>query len=133
MFCNLKKLDVGDIAAYERRIKEQRKSELIDTFKQLHGDNMPPDAVLQIDRELKKIPSIFSAEGSEIDADAVQFLLWRSVIKTSPDTTIEEVGANMNTETMMEYINKILPIPDEIPKAKKKAVKKARKKKQKDN
>jgi hypothetical protein len=132
MFGTLKKLDVGDITAYERRMKEQRKTELIATFKELYGDNLPSDAVLQIDRELKKIPSIFSEESADIDADAVQFLLWRSVLKSNDAATFDEVGKMMDVDNMAKYINEILPAPDKIT-TKKKAVKKARKKKPKDN
>ena len=132
MLENMKKLDVGDITAYERRMKEQRKAELIATFKELYGDNIPDDAVLKIDRELKKIPSIFSDGEMEIDADAVQFLLWRSVMKSDPDATFESVGAEMDVEKLASYVDNILPAPSEVP-IKKKAVKRARKKKQKDN
>lgn len=129
----LKKLDVGDITAYERRMKEQRRAELIATFKDLYGDNMPSDAVMQIDRELKNIPSIFSEKEVVIDADAIQFLLWRSLLKSDSDATFESAGELINTDDFtIEDFNEILPVPDKLP-AKKKKVKKARKKKPKDN
>lgn len=129
----LKKLDVGDIAAYERHIKEQKREQLIETTRKLYGDNIPDDAVLKIERELAKIPSIFSEGDTEIDADAVQFLLWRSMLKSDPDITYKAAGDMMNTDNMMDYINEILPVPDKLPAKKKTAKKKVRKKKQKDN
>jgi hypothetical protein len=132
MLGTLKKLDVGDITAYERYVKEQKRAELIATTQKLYGENIPEGAVLQIERELAKIPSIFSAGDTEIDAEAVQFLLWRSVLKSDPDATYESVGEMMSTDNMAEYIDKILPVPDKLP-VKKKAVKKARKKKPKSN
>ena len=133
MLDRLKKLDVGDITAYERHVKEQKRTELIATFKELHGDNMPADAVLIINRELAKIPSIFSEGDTTIDAEAVQFLLWRSVLKSDPDATLESVGNEMNTDNMMKYINEILPTPAKLEAKKKTVKKKARKKKPRDN
>lgn len=133
MLEGLKKLDVGDITAYERHVKEQKRAELIATTKELYGENIPADAVLTIDRELKKIPSIFSENEAVIDAEAVQFLLWRSVLKSDPEATLESVGKEMNTDNMMDYINEILPTPDKLPAKKKTAKKKVRKKKPKDN
>jgi hypothetical protein len=130
---DLKKLDVGDIAAYERSVKENRRKELIALTKELHGENIPSDAVMEIDRELKKIPSIFSEDGADIDAEAVQFLVWRSMLKTDPDATLEQAGKMFNVSNMQDYVSKILPEPDSLPPQKKTAKKVKRKKKPKDN
>ena len=133
MLDRLKKLDIGDITAYERRMKERRRTELIALSRELYGDNIPEGEAMRIDAELKKIPSIFAEGQTEIDADAVQFLLWRSMMKSDPDITFDSVGELMDTDNMMKYINAILPAPDKVPTKKKTAKKKARKKKPKDN
>ena len=130
MLDRLKKLDVGDITVYERHVKEQKRAELIATTKELYGDNIPEGAVLQIERELAQIPSIFSEGEAVIDAGAVQFLLWRSMLKSDPDATFESAGELLSTDNVDELINEILPVPDKLPAKKKKA---ARKKKLKDN
>jgi len=130
---DLKKLDVGDISAYERHVKDTRRKELIALTKELHGDNIPEGAVLKIDGELKKIPSIFSEDGAGIDADAVQFLVWRSMLKTDSGATLEQAGEVFNVDNMQAYVDKILPQSDSLPPQKKTTKKVVRKKKLKDN
>ena len=126
----LSKLTVGDIAEYERHVKDVYKKELIDTFKEVYGDNLPADAAITINKELKKIPSIFEGSG-DIDAEGVQYLIWLAIRKTNPDTTLEDIGNDMDTEKLKAYVDVIMPVADKVS-TKKKTVKK-RKKKQKGN
>ena len=57
------KLTVGDIADYEQWRRERRKEELIGIVKELYGDNIPGDALTQIEQSLRKIPSITDDDG----------------------------------------------------------------------
>ena len=109
MFGNLKQLNVGDLAAYETQAREQKRKELIATFKDLYGDKLPDDAVFKINRELKSVKGIFSDDEVEIDATVVQFLLWRSVRKSQPDITLEQVGEEMDMDKLGEYVESIMP------------------------
>jgi hypothetical protein len=130
---DLKKLDVGDLTVYERWIKEQKRKELITTFKGLYGDDMPADAVLQIDRELGKIKGIMESGKVEITLEMAQFLVWRSLLKSDPDITFESAGEELSLDNMGDLIDSILPVPDKLPTKKKTVKKKVRKKKRKDN
>lgn len=123
----IKKLTVGDIAAYERHVKEEKKRELIALTKDLYGDKIPDDAVIKIEREIKAIPSIF--ETGEVDAEAVQYLLWLSYKKADADITLQQVGDNMDAENLHGYIEQLLPQPEELPEpeTKKKRSRKAKK------
>lgn len=120
MLDNLKKLDVGDIAAYETWKREKKRKELILSFRELYGDNLPSDAVMQIDRELGAIKGIFASGDVEINIEAVQYLLWRSVRKDSPDMTIEQVGEQMTTDNMGKYIEQIMPSTSKVGEGEKK-------------
>ncbi len=122
----IKKLTVGDIAAYERHVKEEKKRELIALTKELYGDKIPDDAVVKIERELRSIPSIF--ETGDVDAEAVQYLLWLSYKKADPDITLQQIGDNMDAENLQAYIEQLLPQPEELPESETKK-KKAKKKK----
>lgn len=133
MLDRLKKLDVGDITVYERWIKDQRRAELIATTKELYGDNIPEGAVLQIDRELKKITGILESGKVEITLEMAQFLVWRSMLKSDPEATFESAGELLSTDNVHELINEILPTPAKVPTKKKTVKKKPRKKKPRDN
>jgi len=116
MLENLKKSDVGDIAAYETWMREKKRVELVASFRELYGDKMPSDAVMQINRELGAIKSLFSDGNGDvsIDAESVQFLLWRSVIKSSPEVTLEQVGEQMTFDKLGDYIEQIMPATSKI-------------------
>jgi hypothetical protein len=133
MLDRLKKLDVGDITEYERWIKDQRRKELIATVKAVHGDNVPADTVMMIDRELKKIVSILESGKVEVTLEMAQFLVWRSMLKSNPDVTFESAGELLSIDNVNELIDEILPIPDKLPTKKKTVKKKVRKKKPRDN
>ena len=124
----LSKLTVGDIAEYERHVKDVYKKELIEIFKEVHGDNLPVDAAIAINKELKKIPSIFESSG-DIDSEGVQYLIWLAIRKSNPGVTLEDVGNDMDTEKLKAYVDLIMPVADKVPVQKKTK----RKKKQKDN
>jgi hypothetical protein len=111
MFENLAPTGVGDMAAYETMKREQKRKELISSFRELYGDNMPADAVLHVDRKLTECKSIFGDgdDKVEVDAEVVQFLLWRSVKKNNPDVTLEQVGQNMDIASLGKYIEQLMP------------------------
>lgn len=123
----LSKLTVGDLASYERWRREERKKELIETTKELYGDNVPDNAVSTIEAELKKIPNLMDADG--FDLNAAQYLFWVSMKKADPDITMAQVGNLLESDKLEEYSNVLFPQPKKLP-AKKKQV---RKKKKKDN
>jgi hypothetical protein len=129
---DLSKLDVGDITALDRRLRDRKRRELIDLYKGLYGDNMPDKVIKDINNELNQISLNIQKGKFEIDLDTVQFLVWRSLLKTNPSATFEEAGSTISLENAGEYIDVIMPTPDKVP-AKKKAVKKARKKEKKNN
>lgn len=133
MLDRLKKLNVGDITVYERWIKDQRRAELIKTTQELYGDNIPEDAVLKIDRELKKVVSILDSGKVEVTLEMAQFLVWRSMLKTNPEATFESAGELLSTDNVGELIDEIMPTPAALPTKKKTAKKKVRKKKLRDN
>ena len=112
MFESLDRLNVGDIAALETEMRDRRRRELISTFKELYGDNMPSDAVFLIDRELGKLQSLL--DGDEVDIATVQFLLWRSIRKKQPEITLEEVGESMDIGKLEEYVDQLMPAPQDI-------------------
>ena len=125
----LKKLDVGDIVAFDLHRKEIKKESLISTTKELYGENIPADAVMQIERELQKVPGLMDEDSGSVDIEEIQFLLWRSVLKSDPDITLEEIGKELTAENMADLITSVLPAPEKLPTKKKTK----RKKKQKDN
>lgn len=125
----MKKLDVGDIVAFDLYRKEQKKKSLIETTRMLYGDDIPPSAVVDIERQLGQVPGLMSEDGADVDIEEIQFLLWRSALKSSPDITLEDIGGELTTDNMAEMIGSVLPSPEKLP-AKKKTV---RKKKPKDN
>jgi hypothetical protein len=131
MLDRLKKLDVGDIVVLDRRLRDRKRKELIELYRGLYGDDMPDDAIDKINYELTQISIGIQKGKFEIDLDTVQFLVWRSLLKSDPDVTIEEAGSTITMENASEHIDKIMPVPGKVP-AKKK-VKKARKKKKKNN
>jgi len=118
-------LNVGDIVAFDLYRKEQKKKSLIATTKELYGENIPDDAVLKIERELQKVPGVMSENGSKVDLEEVQFLVWRSMLKDDPEITFEQAGEDLTSSNMQEYVSKILPEPEKLPAKKKKVKKKA--------
>ena len=114
----LSKLTVGDIAAYERHVKEERKKELIALTKELYGDNIPVDAVEKIERQLKEIPSIFDT--GDVDAEAVQYLMYLAAKKTDPDITLKQIGDSMDVSLLETYVEQMMPQPEKLPQTKKK-------------
>lgn len=133
MLERLKKLDVGDITVYERWVKDQRRAEIIATVKAVHGDDIPADTVMMIDRELKKIASILESGKVEITLEMAQFLVWRSMLKSDPEATFESAGELLSTDNVGELIDQIMPTPAKLPTKKKTVKKKVRKKKPRDN
>ncbi len=130
----LSKLTVGDVAAYERWRRDERKKKLRQITKDLHGDNIPPDALEQIERQLKMIPKLEDNEG--FDVTAAQYLFWRSLSKKDPDITLEQVGEMLdaNDEKLAMLSELLFPQPDTVKNAKKPIKKKVkRKKKNRDN
>jgi hypothetical protein len=89
------KLDVGDIAKQERWSRDRRKKELIDTMKELYGDNLPDDALSQIDNQLNC--------NCEESLEDVQYLLWLSMLKMDKDATYEQVGTWIDASKVEEY------------------------------
>lgn len=129
---DLNKLDVGDITALDRRLRDRKRRELVELYRGLYGDNMPDKVIESINGELSQISINIQRGKFEIDLDTVQFLVWRSLLKTNPSATFEEAGSTISLENADEYMGIIMPVPDKVP-AKKKKVKKARKKKKKNN
>ena len=124
------KLTVGDINAFDRYRKDERRSELISITRELYKDGDIPDGeVSRIEREIQNTQGL--DQGPNPSMGEVIFLIWRSLLKSNPDISLEEVGNDLDIEQMNEVIDGILPQDDKLPtKAKKKTV---RKKKQKDN
>ena len=115
MLDNLKQITVADIAAYDTWAREERRKELIASFRGLYGDKVPENAAMQIDRELGAIKSMFADSGDvSIDPATIQFLLWRSVIKTDPKATLEQVGDAMTISKLQEYTDQIMPTETSI-------------------
>jgi len=101
------KLTVGDIADYEQWRRERRKEELIGIVKELYGDNIPGDALTQIEQSLRKIPSITDDDG--FDLTAARFLFWRSMSKNDPDLTIDQVSKMLDISEMEHYSKLLFP------------------------
>jgi len=104
---NLQKLTVGDIAAYEDWRREERKKELIALTRELYGTAIPPDALRQIEMELKKIPSILEDGG--FDMRAAQYLFWLSLKKRDKDLTLAQVGDSLTTDKLEQYAEMLFP------------------------
>jgi hypothetical protein len=124
----LKKLTVGDINAFDRYRKDERKIQLIAITCELYKDgNIPEGEVSRIEREIQKTQNI--TDNPDITMAEIQFLIWRSMLKSNPDISLEEVGDDLSMENMTKMLDEILPTDDKLP-TKKKTV---RKKKKKDN
>ena len=125
----LRKLTVGDLVEFQRHKKEERKREIIESVKSLHGDAVPESALAFIENQLKQIPKVEDSDA--LGLEEIQYLVWMSMRKSDADITLKQVGEHLNTDKLQDYVNAMLPQADTVP-TKKKTVKK-RKKKLKDN
>lgn len=130
------KLTVGDIADYEAWRRERRKCELVEITKELYPDNVPKDALVQIEDELRKIPSLMDDAENAFDLVAAQYLFWKALSKNDPDITMKQVGDFLEVEKIEKYSAALFPVglTDSKKKKRKKskaAIRKARKKKKK--
>jgi hypothetical protein len=123
-FTKMSKLTVGDIADYEEWRRESRRKELITMTKELYGENIPPDALTQIQRELSKIPSIMTDDG--FDITAARYLFWKSLSKTDKIITLNDVGEHLETDKLDQYTALLFPADIQL---KKKRVRQPLKKK----
>jgi hypothetical protein len=129
MLGKLKKLTVGDINAFDRYRKDMRKKELIAITREVYaGRDIPDGEISRIEREIQTTQNI--NDNPEVTLDEIQFLIYRSLLKSNPDISLEDVGQELSMEKMTGMLDKILPTDDKIVTAKKKTV---RKKKKKDN
>jgi len=131
----LKLLGVGDIVEHQRHKKELRKKEIIENAKDLYGDNIPDSIFDYLERQLKLIPKVETAE--TLSPEDIQYLVWLSLRKNDPDVTLKQAGDWLNLDELDLYVSKIFPAPETLPektkKSKKKVAKKTRKKKKKNN
>jgi len=129
---DLQKLDVGDIAAYEKHKRDERCAELIEITQKLYRDNIPEGEALRIQKELQKVPDV--GDDDELSVEDATFYVWRSMLKADSSATIEQAGEMLNAENMQEFVNHISPKKKTLPENKAKKKKKAvRKKKPRDN
>lgn len=134
MLGKLKKLDVGDMSAFEKYCKDKRREELIAITRGLYGNNIPEGEVSRIEREIQTTENIDNKK--EATLDEMQFLIFRSLLKSNPEASLEDVGSDLTVEKLVSMVNEIMPPEEGLPgsmkkkKSKKKAV---RKKKPKDN
>ena len=125
------KLTVGDINAFDRYRKDERRKELISITRELYGDNIPDGEVPRIEREIQKTQGLETKPSMSLDE--IIFLLWRSMLKSDPDISLKEAGDQLkiNDDDIGELLASVLPTDNKLPvTAKKKTV---RKKKPKDN
>jgi hypothetical protein len=126
MLGKLKKLTVGDISAFDRYRKDERKTQLIAITCEIYKDgNIPEGEVSRIEREIQKTQGIES--NPNVTIDEIQFLIWRSMLKTNPDTSLEDVGNDLSMDNMTKRLDEIMPTDDKLP-TKKKTVRKKKKK-----
>ena len=124
-----KKLTVGDINAFDRYRKDERRQELISITRELYGDSIPEGEVPRIEREIQKTQGLEAKPSMTLDE--IIFLLWRSMLKSDPDISLKEAGEHLkiNDDDIGDLLSSVLPTDNKIPtKAKKKTVRKKKKK-----
>jgi len=118
-FEQLQQLKVGDITQYQIWRRDFRKAELISIAKELYGDNIPDDTFVKIETELAKIPDIMK---HGVDLLAAQYLFWKAFQKTDETITLEQVGNQLEPESISKHVGKLFP--PELVRTKKKTTKK---------
>ena len=124
----LKPLTVGDINAFNRWRKDQYKKEIISITREVHGDNIPDGEVDRINALIQKVKGM--DENPKVTPEEIQFLVYRSLLKTYPDMTYESAGDEIPLEDAENMLDGVLPTEEKVSKTKKKST---RKKKAKDN
>jgi hypothetical protein len=121
-----KKLTVGDMNAFDRYRKEEVRKNEIFIARELYGDNIPDGQIDKINAKINVVKGL--SDAGKVTPEEMQFLIYRSMLKSNPDITLKEAGDLIEFDKLDEIINEILPSDNTV--AKKKP---ARKKKNKDN
>lgn len=99
------KLTIGDFADFEDFVANDRKNRIIETAKEVYGENMP-DSVL--DKALAP-PTDKEIETQQGSIKGIRFLLWRAMLKHNPNMTEEEVAGMIHLDDLPKITQAIMP------------------------
>lgn len=96
-------LTLGDWAEFERYAQKLHRTKIIDTAKELYGDEMP-DNVFE-----KATAALTEAETEEYQGsiEGVTFLLWKSLAKFNPNFSQKEVADMVTLANVGDIVKSI--------------------------
>jgi len=100
-------IDIGILADFEGWRKEQRRRELIGTYRDIYGDKMPDNILTSLESELEKIVPVADMDFGKMQMKDVCFLAWKSEQRTRPTATLEEVSASINLDNLESRIKEL--------------------------
>ena len=98
-------ITVGDWADFEQYIQQKRKKKILETAKELYGDNVPPSV---LDKALAPLNKE-ELDDQQNNMTGVGFLLWRALKKYNPDMTLEEASAMIPLDRVGDILSAIMP------------------------
>lgn len=121
-------LNIGDLSDFAWYLKDKRKTSIIESAKQLYGDNIPDmvfDKLLQLDKT-DMLEEIQTEDGmSALSLNEATFLLWKGLIKFNPAMLHSEVEKLITIDQAETALSAVLP--KELKKKKRTKVKKKKK------
>jgi len=113
-------IDIGILADFEAWRKEQRRRELIETYREIYGDKMPDNILTTLESEIAKIVPVADMDFGKMQMRDVCFLAWKSAQRSRPTATLEEVSASITIENLEARIKELFgAFAAEIPAKKK--------------